>query len=98
VKNGSNAWAITDAASSVRHRYHYIVARLHVVVEAGISLVEMRVGRLDRQPAALGHGVAGVDHEIQDHALELVGIGQCRPKIGFQHRIERQPGATTNTK
>ncbi len=44
-----------------------------------VVLVEIRVGGLDGEAAAVGHGVARVDGEVDDGVLELVGVGEDRP-------------------
>ena len=36
--------------------------------------VESHIGQLDRQAAASGHGVAGIDGEIQENLLDLPGV------------------------
>ena len=41
----------------------------------GIFFVEVDIGSLNRQPAAVRHGIASIDGEIHDHLLDLPGIG-----------------------
>ena len=43
--------------------------------------VEPRIGGGDGEPAAIRHGVAGVDGEIEQRAFQLVGIAQRAPQI-----------------
>ena len=38
-----------------------------------------------RQPPAVGHGVAGVDHQVHDHLLDLAGSAVTRPEVGLEH-------------
>jgi len=38
--------------------------------------------QIDVQCTAAGHGVAGVDCQVEDCELELIGIDQCRREIG----------------
>jgi hypothetical protein len=38
--------------------------------------VDVAWAQRDRQRATLGHGVAGVEGEVEDGVLELVRIGQ----------------------
>jgi hypothetical protein len=33
------------------------------------------VGRFDDELASLGHGVAGVDGQVEQHLLQLAGVG-----------------------
>ena len=46
--------------------------------------VEVQVDGFDGQGAAVGHGVCGVDREIQDHLLELRTVDPCQAEIGFE--------------
>ena len=48
--------------------------RLRSRVLRGVPLVEVDGGRLERDPAAVRHGVPGVDDEIDDHLLDLPAI------------------------
>ena len=52
----------------------------HFGLAGGVPLVEMDVRRLDGQLAAVRHGVARIDGEIQDRDFELVGIGMRAPE------------------
>ena len=55
-------------------------------VERGhVFVVEVNVGRLDGQPAAVGHGVARVDDEVEERVLQLVGIGEGGPEPAALH-------------
>ena len=58
-------------------------------LRSGIGLVEIGIGGLDRELAAVRHRVAGVDREVQDRALELVGIGEAAPQAARQHGLDR---------
>jgi len=40
-----------------------------------VGPVEVDVARLDGQPAACGHGIAGVDRQVHQHLLHLAGVG-----------------------
>jgi hypothetical protein len=46
------------------------------------ALVELDVRGLDRQRAAVGHRVAGVGGEVEDHALDLRAVGLDRREVG----------------
>ena len=59
-------------------------ADLHVL--ARIVLVQFVIGRFDQQLAAVGHGVAGVDHEVHDHLFDLAGIGHDAAEVRGQLR------------
>ncbi len=47
----------------------------------GVARVEVDVGGFDREPAALRHRVAGVDHEIHQHLLDLTRVGAHPPQV-----------------
>ena len=51
---------------------------------AGVVVVQIDVRGLDRELAAVRHGVAGVDHEVHDHLLDLsrIGIDAAQLRIG----------------
>ena len=92
VKNGSKARssvARVHAGAGVRDRDHDILARLHRLGQrADIGLVEIAVGGLDRDLAAVGHGVARVERQIEQRVLELVGVGKRAPEAARQHRFQ----------
>ncbi len=68
---------------------HDILAGHDLGLGGGVDVIEIGVGGLDGQPPAGGHGVAGVDREIQDRDLELVGVGMDRPEPPGQHGLDR---------
>ena len=79
VKNGSNIRAFVcrvHAAAGVADRQHDPAA-----VRGGVSIV---------QRAALGHGVAGVGDEVEQHLLQLAAVGQHR-----RQAVGQRPGATS---
>jgi hypothetical protein len=51
----------------------------HFRVDNGILLVEDDIGSLNRQTATKGHGVSGIDAQIQNCALDLVWLDIHRP-------------------
>ena len=59
------------AHAGVADREHHVLARQHALVLARVVLVELDVLGLDRQHAAVRHGVARVDHQVHQHLLEL---------------------------
>ena len=50
-----------------------------------VGVVELRVAGLDGELAAVRHGVAGVDREVEQRVLKLVGVAQRRPQAAGQH-------------
>ena len=79
---------LVHARARVAHRDHHVLAGDHFGVGGGIALVEVNVRRLDGQEAAVRHGVAGVDAEIQDCALELVRIDIHRPEARREDTLQ----------
>ena len=67
------------AVAGIADRHPHISARRRVVRP---SAFEREVHRRDRQLAAIGHGVACVQAEIQQRGLDLAGIDHRRPQIG----------------
>src|SRR5882762_9837577 len=70
-------------------RNHHVLPRFHRLRErAYIGLIEITIRGLDRQLAAIGHGIAGIEGEIEDCVLELIGIGEGAPQAPRQHGFE----------
>ena len=78
------AGLLVHALAGVAHRQHGIGRRLHIGVHQIGRLVQVRVGGLDAQAAALGHGVAGVGHQVKQHLLHLVLVRVHRAQGRFQ--------------
>ena len=47
-------------------------------MQCGRRFRRVDVGGLDRQVAAVGHGIAGIDRQVHDDLLDLAGIGLDR--------------------
>jgi hypothetical protein len=58
-----------------------------------VHVAEFDVGRLDRQPSAVGHGVTRVHGQVDDHFLDLSGIGA---DAAARRQIHRQRDVFTN--
>ena len=58
-----------------------VAPRRHGRMGRGVVFVEIDVGGLERQAAALRHGVARVHGEVQDDLLDLARIGLHRAEI-----------------
>ena len=61
----------------------------------GVLLVEVRDFRTDRQDAALWHGIAGVDSQVEQHLLDLAAISQYRGQVRrqFGSQVNMRPDA-----
>ena len=75
---------------SLTHSDRYCPGR-HFLL-AGEALIEPVVGGLDGQPAAIGHGVAGVDAQVEQRAFELVLVDQVAPQPGGADHLELHGG------
>ena len=67
--------------AGVADRDHHVIAGRDLAVHARVALVEEDVAGLERELAAVGHGIARVDRQIEHGGGELIGIGQRRPRI-----------------
>ena len=65
-----------------------ILAGLHVAVPAAIGVVEVGVGGLDRELAALGHCVPRVDRKVHQDGFQLGRIGLDRPQAAAADHLE----------
>ena len=91
VKNGLNTLsriAGGNAGSGIAHRDHGVAAGPDVAVHPGVVFVEKDQAGLDDQLAAVRHGVAGVEGEIEDRGGELIGIDDRRTSLVFEHRFD----------
>ncbi len=65
-----------------------VLAGNDLAVGGGIGLVERRIAGLDGQLAAVGHGVARIDRQVEDGAFELVLVDLDRPQARRQYAFE----------
>jgi len=79
---------LIHADAGVRDRQAHVVPGGHAVAPLDVLVVQRDARRLDAQPAAAGHGVAGVDGEVQEYLLELTGVGVHRAGGGIERRGE----------
>ena len=83
VKKGSNTLSSRcggNSGAGVADGDHDVVAGRDLAVHAGVVFVEIDVAGLERELAAVGHGVARVQGQIEDRGGELVGIDQRRSR------------------
>ena len=73
----------------VGDREEYILAGNDFLMIARIGIIEKGVGRLDRQPAAIRHGVARVEREVDDRIFELAAVRRDHPETAGEHRLDR---------
>ena len=77
----------------VAHGQHHVAARLNEAVLTEI-LSHGHFGTLNRDLAALGHRVFGVDHQVHDDLLQLSGIGARAS--GIRRESRDQPDVLAN--
>jgi hypothetical protein len=53
-----------------------------------IGFVQIRIGGFDRQFAAARHGVARIDRDVEDRALELLRVRVHSPQTGRPHGLD----------
>jgi hypothetical protein len=55
---------LTHAVPGIGDCQHHVLAGADFGIGRGIFLIEIEIGRLDGQPAAVRHGISPVDHEV----------------------------------
>ena len=58
---------------------------LHAHVAGRMLFVEIHVGCLDGELASVGHGIAGVHHQIHEDLLDLAWVGPHHAEVRRQH-------------
>ena len=76
------------AATVVADTQLYVVARGQGAVGGGKDTVEVAIGGLHGQRATRGHGVARVDHQVEQGAFELVRVGFGGPQGIAQTHVQ----------
>ena len=66
--------------AGVGDRQQHILSGLDLRLMARIGLVKHGVGDLDGQPAAVRHGVAGIERQVEHGAFHLGRVGQGVPQ------------------
>ena len=72
------------AFAGIGDRDQHIIARRQI----RRRLAAADIGGADRQPAASGHRVAGVDRQVQQHQLDLRRVDQRGPQPLGQHGLD----------
>ena len=54
----------------------------------GVFVVEIDVGSVDPQGAAIGHRIAGVDGEVDEDLLELARVDQHGLQVGGERAVQ----------
>src|ERR1019366_5208186 len=66
------------ARAGIGYRKRDIPARQDLRIGGGVVLVDLRLGRLDNEPASFRHRVAGVDRQVEECIFDLARIGHDR--------------------
>ncbi len=80
--------ALGHARAAVADRDHDVLAGRDLGVGGCVGLVQQGVGRLDGQTPSIGHGVPGVDGQVQDGVFELVLVGFDGPQAWGQDALQ----------
>ena len=87
---------LRHAGAGVGHFDAHIIARRH---DGGAQCARLRhglIGGVDGHRAAGRHGVAGIDHQVDDGVAELGFVGMHRPEIGHRVRaLSAMPSPTS---
>mmetsp|Transcript_4209 Transcript_4209/g.7600 ORF Transcript_4209/g.7600 Transcript_4209/m.7600 type:complete len:452 (-) Transcript_4209:48-1403(-) len=54
----------------------------------GVALIERGIGCLDGQLAVMGHSIARVDREVEDHGLHLARVDEAIPQTALDDRLD----------
>src|SRR6478736_160962 len=79
---------LRDPRPGIGDAEHRVLPGLDVAEPAHIGVVEIGVGRLDGQAAAVRHGGFGVERKIEQNVLELMAVGKRRPQAGAEHGLD----------
>ena len=80
-----------NSRAGVRHRDAHVWANFGLRIHAGIGFVEHHIFHLDGQFAALGHGVARVDAEVQQDLVQLRRVAGDGPQVGNRMELQTPP-------
>ena len=67
------------ADAGIGNRQQHVLPGRDVSLGAGVVLVEHGITQLQGQLAALGHGITGIDRQVQHHLFELIRVDHRRP-------------------
>ncbi|RMS09304.1 hypothetical protein ALP75_201950 [Pseudomonas syringae pv. actinidiae] len=79
---------LRHAAAIVTDAQHHVVTRQKVFVGIGERRVQLLIGSLEHQCAAVRHGIAGVEHQVEQGVFQLVGVGFSGPQITGKTQLQ----------
>src|SRR5205823_1724646 len=77
-----------DAGAGIRDLDQHVFADRHALVLQTAAFIGADVRRAQRERTAVGHGVPGVDGEVDDRLLELADVGLDLPEVAYQRNVE----------
>ena len=77
-----------NAGAGVGDFDQHVVRRRHALGVIALAFARGHIGGAHVQPAAVRHGVARIDREIDDHLLELRDVDLDRPQVAAVHDLE----------
>ena len=83
LKN-AGARGFVHSAAGVLDRQERIIHGARLKIDATRIHIQQGIAGSDGQLPPLRHGVARIDGQVQEHLLDLAGIGLHQPKIGGQ--------------
>ena len=89
---GARNGLLRHAGARIGDAQRHIAARRKIPLP-GCRLFKLDIGCPDGQPAAFGHGIAGVDAQVQDGVLQLRSIDLRMPQMGCRHDVDVHAGA-----
>ena len=65
-------------------------ARTNVDMASRVSRIQLGVRRLDSQPTAPGHSIAGIGGQIHDDLLDLarVGVHEAKSRVERRRQVD----------
>src|SRR2546428_3180075 len=70
-----------DAGAGIRDGEHHVRPGFGAWPSHQVRFVEEEIARFNVEPAAIGHRIAGVDGQVQQHLIELGRITDDRPEV-----------------
>ena len=89
---GADEDRLRHAGTGVSDRDYDVLTGGDFAQETGCSLSNGNVATMDLECAAVGHGVAGVEREVEEGVLQLIRIDLGLPQAGFRDDRKRHGG------
>lgn len=85
---GAVIGALRHAASGVGDAQDHVITRFQIALGFGGASGQVLICGVDHQSAATGHGIPGVDHQVEQSAFQLVGVGLGDPQAFAQLHVQ----------